>query len=154
MDKKTKKVDESLVEYGPVTDSGVMQRGLVSESVSIKQIVENHKSFNIDTTKNRNFNSPVLAYVTPWNNRGYDIVKMFHKFTLVAPVWFQLVPDQSNSNGNKITLKINGQHDVDKGWIDEVKATGAKIVPRVIFEGFDPKILKQIMRTETLAKVR
>ena len=64
-----------------------------------------------------------------------------------------MVPDQSQ-DAKKLTLKVNGQHDVDKGWIKEVKATGAKVDPRIIFEGFHQKILKQIMRTETLAKVK
>ena len=45
---------------------------------------------------------------------------MFHKFTLVAPVWFQMVPGDK-VNDKKIDLQIQGEHDVDRGWISDVK---------------------------------
>ena len=95
-----------------------------------------------------------LAYVTPWNNKGYDIAKAFNgKFTHVSPVWFQLKRDHARKR-----FVIEGQHDVDQGWLKEVRtpspATGrvAKIVPRVIVEGlmisdfaelFDPSSPRQ-----------
>lgn len=43
---------------------------------------------------------------------------------------------------------ILGEHDVDRDWISEVKATGAKVVPRLIFEKWNPKILKQLLENE------
>lgn len=112
---------------------------------------------------------------------------MFHKFTLVAPVWFQMAPgDKLNSekvgfqnircfligaswlaegfnlsepvfffeNSNKkIDMKIQGEHDVDRSWISEVKSTGAKVVPRLIFEKWSPKILKQLLENEQIIMV-
>ena len=53
----------------------------------------------------------------------------------------------------KIDMKIQGEHDVDRGWISEVKSTGAKVVPRLIFEKWSPKILKQLLENEQIIKV-
>ena len=53
----------------------------------------------------------------------------------------------------KIDIKIQGEHDVDRGWISEVKSTGAKVVPRLIFEKWSPKILKQLLENEQIIKV-
>ena len=50
-------------------------------------------------------------------------------------------------------MKIQGEHDVDRGWISEVKSTGAKVVPRLIFEKWSPKILKQLLENEQIIKV-
>ena len=78
---------------------------------------------------------------------------MFHKFTLVAPVWFQMVPGDKLTSEQKIDMKIQGEHDVDRGWISEVKSTGAKVVPRLIFEKWSPKILKQLLENEKINTV-
>ena len=78
---------------------------------------------------------------------------MFHKFTLVAPVWFQMVPGDKLTSEQKIDMKIQGEHDVDRGWISEVKSTGAKVVPRLIFEKWSPKILKQLLENEKIITV-
>ena len=53
----------------------------------------------------------------------------------------------------KIDLQIQGEHDVDLGWISEVKSTGAKVVPRLIFEKFRPQILKQLLENEQIITV-
>ena len=53
----------------------------------------------------------------------------------------------------KIDMKIQGEHDVDLGWISEVKSTGAKVVPRLIFEKWSPKILKQLLENEQIIMV-
>lgn len=92
---------------GPI-DSSVQDRRLIVEAnVPVAKIIQNHNSYSADGTKRRNFQAPVLAYVTPWNNRGYDIVKIFHKFSLVSPVWFQMLPDAS-SDSKKINVNIQG----------------------------------------------
>ena len=51
-------------------------------------------------------------------------------------------------------MKVQGEHDVDRGWISEVKSTGAKVVPRLIFEKWSPKILKQLLENEKIIMVR
>ena len=69
-----------------------------------------------------------LAYVTPWNGRGYDLAKWFaSKFTHVSPVWYQLVLEDN------MKPELRGGHDVDQGWLQELKSAyrPPKIVPRV-----------------------
>lgn len=88
-----------------------------------------------------NFPNPVLAFVTPWANRGYDIVKWYRgKFTHVAPVWYQIRPQGED-------YILTGGHDVDAGWVEDVRieenGRRAKVVPRFVFEGFgDPDYVK------------
>ena len=37
------------------------------------------------------YEQTVLAYVTPWNNKGYDHAKYLGaKFDIISPVWYQL----------------------------------------------------------------
>lgn len=44
-----------------------------------------------------------------------------NKFDLISPVWLQIVRVSSNS------YEINGNHDVDSGWIEDVRsASGYK----------------------------
>jgi len=52
-----------------------------------------------------------------------------------------------------IGLTVTGTHDVDRGWMEEVRATGAKVVPRVIFE-IHPTTLKQMLSDESSIKVK
>ena len=96
--------------------------------MTYREILRHHASYNKEAMKSRSWEGgETLVYVTPWNNHGYDVAKWFHKFTLVAPVWLQLKTES-------IGIKVTGTHDVDQGWMEEVRATGAKVVPRVIFE--------------------
>ena len=69
-----------------------------------------------------------LAYVTPWNGRGYDLAKWFaSKFTHISPVWYQLVLEDD------MKPALRGGHDVDRAWLRELKSAyrPPKIVPRV-----------------------
>ena len=66
----------------------------------------------------------ISGYVTPWNNHGYDVAKTFGgKINLVSPVWLQLLPKSHNSGA----FSIGGLHDVDAGWVKDVKANGVKV---------------------------
>lgn len=56
-------------------------------------------------------------------------------------VWLQLKLNP------KQQLDITGGHDIDQGWIQEVRDTGAKIVPRIIFE-IDARSLAIIFKNE------
>ncbi|XP_068207848.1 chitinase domain-containing protein 1 [Palaemon carinicauda] len=119
---------------GPVGTS-VHERGLVTEKPKWKDIVENHGSYYRQTSK-RAGNHMTLAYITPWNNHGYDVAKILGgKFTHVSPVWLQLKRQASQNF-------ITGEHDIDQGWVKDVRKAGksasVKIVPRVIVEGWHP----------------
>lgn len=86
----------------------------------------------------RNFTNPVLAYVTPWNSRGYDIAKRFNsKFTHISPVWYDL-------KSRETELVLEGRHNADRGWILELRKAGnAKILPRVVLEAFPAQVLEK-----------
>ncbi|KAG8125675.1 putative Chitinase domain-containing protein, partial [Naja naja] len=66
-----------------------------------------------------------------WNSHGYDIAKTFgNKFTTISPVWLQV------KRRGKEKFQVTGLHDVDQGWMKEVKrnAKNIKIAPRILFE--------------------
>ncbi|KAI9282463.1 glycoside hydrolase superfamily [Umbelopsis sp. AD052] len=88
-----------------------------------------------------------LAYVTPWNNHGYDVVKQFKgKFDFVSPVWYYV---ERGSNGDFV---LNGGHDVDRGWMDEVRdivdnRKVGRIVPRFQFRGWTREHLQEFVKS-------
>ncbi|XP_064480298.1 chitinase domain-containing protein 1-like [Ornithodoros turicata] len=133
-DKKKSQVVKPLLP-GEAT---VFDRGLVTDAVKVNDILKHHKSYCLDSAKTKRFEGSVLSYVTPWNNHGYDVAKIFgSKFGYVSPVWLQL-----KLEGGK--LVISGQHDIDKGWVKDVKSNdGVKIVPRVLFENWNSRDLRQ-----------
>ena len=67
-----------------------------------------------------------------WNNHGYDVAKTFPKFTLISPVWLQIVQPKLG------VFKIKGTHDIDEKWIRDVRNKNhlAKIVPRMLLDGW------------------
>uniref|UniRef100_A0A023GDL6 Chitinase domain-containing protein 1 n=1 Tax=Amblyomma triste TaxID=251400 RepID=A0A023GDL6_AMBTT len=137
-DKKKLKAVEAL-DPGP---ADVFDRDLVKESFKISDIMKHHRSYCNTKTREKRFGGAVLGYVTPWNNRGYDIAKIFgSKFSYVSPVWLQLELSQE-----KAGFAVGGQHDVDVGWIEDVKRAGkaVKLVPRVLFERWTPQQLSKV----------
>ncbi|XP_076325892.1 chitinase domain-containing protein 1 [Tachypleus tridentatus] len=128
-EKKTKvKVEEALP-----SEKTVVERNLVTQSVKSKDILKEHKAFSLPKATESQFSGAVIAYVTPWNSHGYDIAKLFGaKFTYVSPVWLQLKPKPEGG------YQIEGQHDINKGWMSKVRKTNkkVKIVPRIIFESW------------------
>ncbi|KAL8554143.1 hypothetical protein ACS0TY_002386 [Phlomoides rotata] len=115
----------------------VYRRGLVSKTINYRQILDENTRTS-ENSSQRNFNNPVLAYITPWNSQGYDMAKKFsNKFTHLSPVWYEL-----KSQGTKLVLE--GRHNADKGWIAEIKRTGnSQILPRVVLEAMPVNLLKK-----------
>lgn len=141
-DKKKKKTENKV---SGLVDKTVFERGLVTERPKWKDIVENHSSYSRNTA-HRTVNHNTLAYVTPWNNHGYDVAKFLGgKFTHVSPVWLQL----RYNSGNTI---ITGDHDIDQGWIREVRKAGksadVKIVPRILFDGWQPNDYRELFSSK------
>ncbi|XP_045621654.1 chitinase domain-containing protein 1 [Procambarus clarkii] len=123
----------------------VLDRGLVTDHPKWKDIVENHGSYHHDTGF-RAVHHMTLAYVTPWNNHGYDIAKFLGgKFTHISPVWLQI----KHSGGEVI---ITGDHDIDQGWMKEVRKAGkrvnVKIVPRILFDGWQLHDFREFFDSE------
>lgn len=110
-------------------DWSVYNRGLGTSDLSYKAVLSDFGSPHIDKTK-RHFNNSVLAYVTPWNSKGYDMAKLFrHKLTHVSPVWYQLKCGE--------TVELHGRHDADQKWIESVRIKGRPLIlPRVTLEGW------------------
>ncbi|KAJ4797495.1 Chitinase domain-containing protein 1 [Rhynchospora pubera] len=119
----------------PATVLSVYERGLVTPDISYKDILAENERVS-ENRSHRHFVNPVLAYVTPWNSKGYDMAKVFNsKFTHISPVWYQL-----KSEGNKLILQ--GQHDVDLGWISELRKGGnLLVVPRILLEAIPAEVL-------------
>ena len=87
--KSDKKAKGKIKSEQGTTDISVYTKNLVSINMKSKDILKNYNSYFKDT-KQRNFNGPVLGYVTPWNSHGYDVAKTFgNKLNLVSPVWLQ-----------------------------------------------------------------
>ncbi|CAG9773867.1 unnamed protein product [Ceutorhynchus assimilis] len=136
--KSAEKTDKkpSKERLGPQKYS-VFDKNFVSQEVTAKDIVNNHRAFFTETDE-YNFDGLVLGYVTPWNNHGYDIGKIFgNKFTHISPVWLQV-----RRKGPK-KYEVTGTHDIDKQWVVDVRNAGrerkTKIVPRVLFDGWTGK---------------
>ncbi|TPX32329.1 hypothetical protein SmJEL517_g04500 [Synchytrium microbalum] len=128
-------------------------RGLITESPTSTDILENHAITSHDTA--RNFNQLVLGYVTPWHSKGYDIAKKFRgKFTYISPVWYYIKPKNSNSFKS---YKLEGGHDVDEGWMKEVRAPlpdrrRVKIVPRFQIPGLSQEAFLALVSDESIMK--
>ncbi|KAM0912691.1 hypothetical protein ACQ4PT_012656 [Festuca glaucescens] len=126
------------------TPISVYERGLVKREVSADEILAEHDRVS-ENRSLRNFPNPVLAYVTPWNSKGYDMAKLFStKLTHVSPVWYDL-----KSDGNKLVLE--GQHNYDAGWVSELQSNASLVVPRVVLEAFPGVVLlKKKPRDKTI----
>uniref|UniRef100_A0A0E0JLA0 Chitinase domain-containing protein 1 n=1 Tax=Oryza punctata TaxID=4537 RepID=A0A0E0JLA0_ORYPU len=112
----------------------VYERGLVKRDVSSSEILAEHATVSENRSR-RHFRNPVLAYVTPWNSKGYDMAKLFStKFTHISPVWYDL-----KSDGNKLVLE--GQHNFDARWVSELQSNGSLVLPRVVLEAFPGVVL-------------
>uniref|UniRef100_A0A8D8D1L4 Chitinase domain-containing protein 1 n=1 Tax=Culex pipiens TaxID=7175 RepID=A0A8D8D1L4_CULPI len=139
---KGKKVKELKTKQGPQATS-VFERGLVQQEPSAKDILVENAAYHEETAL-KNFNGKVLGYVTPWNNHGYDVAKLWgSKFSYVSPVWLQVL-----RKGPK-QYELGGAHDIDAGWVKDVKKAGQsignKVVPRILFDKFTDKDFSQLL---------
>ncbi|EMP35864.1 Chitinase domain-containing protein 1 [Chelonia mydas] len=127
------------------SDKIVQDRGLVVTDPKAKDIVLEHKSYCAKKMKDRHFLGDVLGYITPWNNHGYDIAKVFgNKFTLISPVWLQV------KRKGKEMFQFTGLHDADQDWIKDVKknSKNIKIVPRILFDGWTYQDFESVFGSE------
>jgi len=118
------------------TESSIRQKGIVKTDINFQEILTEHSKASENST--RHYDYPVLAYITPWNSKGYDMAKIFNsKFTHLSPVWYDL---KSQGSG----LVLEGRHNADKGWIQELRSRGnALILPRVVLEAIPGEMLNK-----------
>jgi chitinase domain-containing protein 1 len=134
-------------------DDESTKNNLLGTRVTSAQIIKNHNLYDSSRKNTKGFTQgKVLGYVTPWNNHGYDVVKVFtDKFDYISPVWLQIKAIKSEES---IDFFVTGKHDIDQGWIREVKSLARenvpKFVPRVIFEGFTDEDWINILENESL----
>ncbi|KAJ7396238.1 Chitinase domain-containing protein 1 [Pitangus sulphuratus] len=122
----TKKLEEKVLH----SDKNVQDRGLVVVDPKAKDIIREHRSYCSKKMKERHFSGDVLGYITPWNNHGYDIAKIFgNKFTLISPVWLQV------KRRGKEMFQFTGLHDADK-------------VPRILFDGWTYQDFESVFGSE------
>ncbi|CAH4030008.1 chitinase domain-containing protein 1 [Pieris brassicae] len=124
--------------------NNVLDRKLVVETPSAKDIIKYHATFHQSITT-RNFLNSVLGFVTPWNNKGYDVAKAWApKFNYISPVWLQVKRQSPN------IYIISGLHDVDHAWMKVVKQKGTpsnvRILPRLLFENWQLSDLKAFFK--------
>ncbi|VVB06872.1 unnamed protein product [Arabis nemorensis] len=119
------------------TESSIRHKGIVKTDISFQEILTEHSKTSVNSST-RHYDYPVLAYITPWNSKGYDIAKIFNsKFTHLSPVWYDL---KSQGNG----LVLEGRHNADKGWIQELRSRGnALILPRVVLEAVPGELFRE-----------
>ncbi|XP_048257205.1 chitinase domain-containing protein 1-like isoform X2 [Haliotis rufescens] len=124
----------------------VFERGLVKKDITIKDILKEHAVYSLSQVDNKAFGGETLAYVTPWNSHGYDIAKIFgNKFDYVSPVWLQIKRKPGGA------FFMQGGHDIDKGWVTNViKERNTKMVPRVLFDGWNYSDYKAVFASEDL----
>lgn len=122
------------------SELSVFERGIVGPNISYEQVVAEAERSWINRT-HRHFNSMVLAYVTPWNSKGYEMAKKFRtKLTHVSPVWYQL-----KRVGTE--LQLLGRRDADQQWIAEVRKDGHPLIlPRFLLEASPIEFLTKKMR--------
>ncbi|KAF7139048.1 hypothetical protein RHSIM_Rhsim07G0005700 [Rhododendron simsii] len=126
--------------YASRTDASLPhahQPGFVKTDISYLEVLTENSKVS-ENTSHRHFTNVVLAYITPWNSRGYEIAKRFNsKFTHLSPVWYDL-----KSEGPKLILE--GRHNVDREWISDLRMKGhAQVLPRVVLEALPSELLKK-----------
>eukprot|EP00882_Tetradesmus_deserticola_P014832 GHRQ01015783.1.p1 GENE.GHRQ01015783.1~~GHRQ01015783.1.p1 ORF type:complete len:225 (+),score=56.44 GHRQ01015783.1:755-1429(+) len=105
---------------GGASRYSAVERGLLEHDITTELLIEEGNNHH-RAVGHKNFQGTVLGYVTPWNNHGYDVAKKFRaKFTHVSPVWYQLRGGAEGSDD--VALRLTGGHDVDQGWLAEVRA--------------------------------
>lgn len=139
--KRQKPKKQIQITKGPVPKN-VIDRKLVVEEPLPEDIISEYQAYqtNVDET---HFSGEVLGYVTPWNNHGYDVAKLFGgKFSFISPVWLQLRKQASD------TFTLTGTHDIDLGWIEAVKNSSGYtvgVVPRLLYDGWTFNDLSSLM---------
>ncbi|XP_053206966.1 chitinase domain-containing protein 1-like [Panonychus citri] len=125
---------QKKLETSGLTNNSLVSRGLIVSSPKVKDILKEHSIYSEENVSDRFVNGTVLGYVTPWNGEGYDIARTFaKKYTHISPVWLQL-----KLNEDEETTRIEGTHDIDSKWMEDLKTINPnlKIVPRVILDNW------------------
>lgn len=90
------------------------------KNLTAQWLLDNHALVCDERVGTKACAGDTLGYVTPWNSRGYEYAKTYaRKFTYISPVWLQL---RLTADGEGV--EVTGQHDVDAGWMRDVRTAG------------------------------
>ncbi|EST07134.1 Glycoside hydrolase, superfamily [Kalmanozyma brasiliensis GHG001] len=92
-------------------------------------------------------NRTVLAYITPWNPRGAELVDEYvDKIDLVSPVWYTILISRdslsrSTQNGADATYVLSGgpPSKTEESWLHRKQRQGIKFTPRFYLDGWQQK---------------
>jgi chitinase domain-containing protein 1 len=94
-------------------DAGSLAR-VMSENITSAEVQALH-GLACPTLRERSARE-TLAYVTPWNSKGYAVAaRHAEQLSMVAPVWLQLEDAEDGA------LELHGQHNIDLEWLSAVK---------------------------------
>ncbi|KAK6058251.1 adaptor complexe medium subunit family protein [Cooperia oncophora] len=144
-EKKKEEVEKVTVQKQEEEEKNELPLSHPPSSISKQSILKGHETVDFSPRK---FENPVLVYVTPWNNKGYDLAKwVSHKVTHVSPVWLQLKPQTADMS---LSCRILGTHDIDHEWMEEVRKNNSDvlIVPRVLFDDWSVEDMGKFLQTE------
>ncbi|KAL5962683.1 Chitinase domain-containing protein 1 [Taenia solium] len=114
--------------FGLNPDEGTEERPIMGKDIDLNNFLRSYNYVNAYEQVIKKSGHDVLAYITPWNSKGYEKAELFaNKFTIIAPVWFQLKP---------VGYEIIGHHNFDQKWMERVKSVknDVRFAPRIIFE--------------------
>lgn len=135
-------------EKGKPCNQSVEERGLVTKTPNIRDVIEQNEAYSIKDASVKHFNQSCLGYVTPWNIKGYEIaVKFARKFTHISPVWLQLKIDHKTAKPY-----ITGLQDVDLDWMKRLRQSNphVKIVPRVLLDHWNQYEIQHLLENSKI----
>lgn len=126
---------------------------LYDSTPSAQLILAHHATgINPDHHRARRNSAPVLAYVTPWNPSGRDIVESFRsRLDIVSPVWYTI---QRKSAGNYV---VSGAppHPEDEAWYARIHSPSddgdlpvLNVTPRFFLDGWTRDDFRALVSNE------
>ena len=118
-------------------DEGAQSRGLVTRSLDYESVLSEHHKYARATGKR--FAAPTLAFVTPWNDYGYQAADLFRdKFDVLIPAWFELSlrvkPAAGGGQRRRVSVSLRGSHLVNSDWLARMADAGKAVIPRVFVD--------------------
>jgi chitinase domain-containing protein 1 len=144
-------------------DQDVFERGLVRADITARKLAaEAHRYYGDSDVRRRQISdqndqndankwkSKSLAFVTPWNSKGYEnAIEFAHKLDFVSPCWLRTSDDD---------VHVEGAHDIDVEWMQRLKEAShgaVKIVPRLSLARMPPSdVVAKLLAADTCARLR
>lgn len=126
-----------------------------AEFIETDEYIHLQKHTASDQNVGESSNRTVLAYITPWNSKGTQMVDGYSdRIDLVSPVWYTILVShpsdgasaKSKRGGNRAdaTYRLSGgpPHSQDEAWLRrklEQDSDRVQIVPRFYLDGWEQK---------------